>query len=458
MTGKYNKDNISGKNLVVLGGGESGVGAAVLGQKLGMNVWLSDSGSLKPSYRRMLEERNIAFEEKGHDIEKVMAADVVVKSPGIPDTVPMIVNLREKGIPVVSEIEFAGRFTDARMICITGSNGKTTTTMLTHHIFTSAGVDAGLAGNVGHSLALQVAESPKPVYIIELSSFQLDGMHRFKADVAVLMNITPDHLDRYDHKMENYTASKFRITQNQTPDDYFIYWADDPVIREKLKSHEIKACPLPFSTEKEEDSAAWTEGKSIVFKFPKGHLWKIEKDSIPMKGLHNYYNTMAATLAATAFGLKEEAIKDAVMTFQPVPHRLENVDVIDGVRWINDSKATNVASTYYALESMDSPTVLILGGTDKGNDYNDILPFVREKVKAVVCMGVDNRKLVDFFTGKVAELRDTHTLAEAVEACRELAESGDTVLLSPCCASFDLFSNYEDRGDKFKEAVRNLKK
>ena len=449
--------DFKGKKLVVLGGGESGVGAAVLGKKIGMDVWLSDAGKLKEEYRKMLLSRHIDFEEGGHSREKILDADIVVKSPGIPEKAPLVCELREKGIPVVSEIEFAGWLTDSKMVCITGSNGKTTTTMLTHHIFTSAGIDAGLAGNVGHSLALQVAESPKPAYIIELSSFQLDDMFDFKADIAVLMNITPDHLDRYDYKMENYAASKFRIEQNQGPEDYFIYWAGDEWISRHVGEKAPAARVLPFSAEKEAGAVAWTEKEDLRIIFPEGDEWTIEKKQIPLKGLHNYYNTMAAALAASAFGLGRDEIRKGIASFKAVEHRLEPVAVINGVKWINDSKATNVASTYYALESMDSPTVLILGGTDKGNDYNEILPFVKEKVKGIVCMGADNRKLVDFFTGKVEKLADTHSLEDAVQACAEMADEGDTVLLSPCCASFDLFSNYEDRGDKFKKEVLKRK-
>lgn len=442
--------------LAVLGGGESGVGAAILGRKEGMEVWLSDKGSLKPEYREMLLSRGIPFEENGHTEEKILDADIVVKSPGIPDKAPLIKALRAKGTPVISEIEFACRYTDSKMVCITGSNGKTTTTSLIYHIFRQSGIDAGLAGNIGNSLALQVAEDPHPIYVIELSSFQLDGMTDFKADIAVLLNITPDHLDRYDYKMQNYTDSKFRITQNQTPADYFIYWDGDPVIVENLPHKNIEATTLPFSDSRQPGSRAWIDGDRITVAVPGKEEYSIEKDNIPVKGLHNLYNTMAAALASTAFGLGAGEIAAAVATFAPVEHRLEPVATIGGVRWINDSKATNVASTYYALESMTAPTVLILGGTDKGNDYNDILPFVREKVKAIVCMGVDNRKLVDFFSGKVAELHDCHTLEEAVAACADAAVEGDTVLLSPCCASFDLFKNYEDRGRRFKDAVRKL--
>ena len=453
-----NIDEFKGKNLVVLGGGESGVGAAVLGVKIGMKVLLSDRGILKDSYRKALVDRNIPFEEGSHDEKRIMEADVVVKSPGIPDKAPLVAALKAKGVPVVSEIEFAGWFSDSKMVCITGSNGKTTTTMLTHHIFTSAGIDAGLAGNVGNSLALQVAENPKPVYIIELSSFQLDGMFDFKADIAVLMNITPDHLDRYDYRMENYAASKLRIVRNQTSEDFFIYWADDEWTSRLMAELAPAARRLPFSAEKGSGIDAWTERNRLLFNFPQGRNWEIAKSEIPLRGLHNYYNTMAAALAARAFGVSESDIRKGVSTFKPVEHRLEPVALIGGVKWINDSKATNVASTFYALESMDTPTVLILGGTDKGNDYNEILPFVKQKVKGIVCMGVDNRKLMDFFTGRVGMIADTNSLEDAVRACAEMAVEGDTVLLSPCCASFDLFSNYEDRGEKFKKEVLKLQK
>lgn len=444
------------KKLIVLGGGESGYGAAVLGKKLGMEVFLSDAGRLKDSYRNLLADNDIPFEEGGHTESRVLDADVVVKSPGIPDTAPLVMKLREKGIPVVSEIEFAGWHTDARMICITGSNGKTTTTSLIYHIMKGAGVNAGLAGNIGKSLALQVATDPKPVYVIELSSFQLDGMSRFKADIAVMMNITPDHLDRYDHKMQNYVDSKFRIIRNQTPEDFFIYWADDPVIRENLPKHDIKARRLTFTSDPSEKADAVADAGKIEIKVPGMIDMAVSRSRIPLKGMHNMYNCMAASLACAAFGLTADAIFSGIESFQAVEHRLEFIAEIDGVKWINDSKATNVASTYYALESMDSPTVLILGGTDKGNDYSEILPFVKEKVREIVCMGVDNAKIVDFFKGHVEAVHDTHSLRDAVDCCRKIARSGETVLLSPCCASFDLFKNYEQRGRLFKEAVINL--
>ena len=445
------------ERLVILGGGESGYGAAVLGMKLGMDVFLSDAGKLKERYRLKLEERGIPYEEGGHTPEKVLSATLAVKSPGIPDTAPLVKALREKGVPVISEIEFAGRHSDAKMVCITGSNGKTTTTSLIYHILKGAGHNVGLAGNIGQSLALQVALDPKPTYVIELSSFQLDGMEEFKADVAVLMNITPDHLDRYDHKMQNYVDSKFRIIRNQTAADYFIYWADDPVIRGELARHEIKAVRLPFTAKAGEEAAAMVDGEKMEIEVPGMISMKVSRSRLPLKGLHNMLNCMAASLACAACGATADSIFSGLSTFKAVPHRLEYVATKGGVKWINDSKATNVASTYYALESMDSPTVLILGGTDKGNDYSEILPFVKEKVRAIVCMGVDNRKITDFFAGHVEEIHDTHSLAEAVECCRQTARAGETVLLSPCCASFDLFNNYEQRGDLFREAVKALK-
>ena len=445
------------KKLIVLGGGESGCGAAVLGKKLGMEVLLSDAGMLKDSYRQLLIQNDIPFEEGGHSPEKILDADIAVKSPGIPDSAPLVRELRAKGVPVVSEIEFAGWHTDAKMVCITGSNGKTTTTSLIYHIMKTAGLNVGLAGNIGRSLALQVAMDPKPIYVIELSSFQLDGMNDFKADVAVLMNITPDHLDRYDHQMQNYVDSKFRIIQNQTDNDYFIYWADDPIVRAEIAKRDIKARQLPFTASKEENAAAHVDDTKITFDIPGLINMAVSRYRLPIKGLHNMFNCLAAGLACAACGVTPDSIFSGLESFSAVPHRLEFVGEIDGVKWINDSKATNVASTYYALESMDSPTVLILGGTDKGNDYSEILPFVKEKVKAIVCMGLDNNKIINFFSGKVDTVIDTHSLDDAVENCRKVARKGDTVLLSPCCASFDLFNNYEHRGDLFRKKVKELK-
>ena len=444
------------QRLVVLGGGESGYGAAVLGKDKGMDVFLSDLGAIPEKYRLKLEDEGIAFEEGKHTEEKILDADIVVKSPGIPPTAPMVKKILEKGIPVISEIEFAARFTDSKMVCITGSNGKTTTTLLTYHILRKGGLDVGLAGNVGKSLALQVAREPHAVYVIELSSFQLENMYRFKANIAVLLNITPDHLDRYDHKMENYAAAKFRILQNQTKEDYYVYWQDDPIIRRQIEQLQTEAYALPFGLGKEEGTAAFLDDGIVRFMVP-GDVWEIPRDKISLPGLHNLYNSMAAGLSATAMHVRDEKIREALQDFEAVEHRLEYVDTIDGVRYVNDSKATNVNSTWYALESMDTPVVLILGGKDKGNDYTEIEELVDKKVKAIVCMGKDNAKLLDFFKGKVEHIADTHSLTDALDACRSLATEGDTVLLSPCCASFDLFKSYEDRGHQFKEAVRKMK-
>ncbi len=442
--------------LVVLGGGESGVGAAVLGKVKGMDVILSDMGAIAPKYRDMLVKEGIDFEEGGHTESRLLDADIVVKSPGIPPYAPLVRKFTEKGTPVLSEIEFAGRYTDAKMVCITGSNGKTTTTLLTYHILREAGLDVGLAGNVGKSLALQVAREHHDIYVIELSSFQLDNMYDFKADIAVITNITPDHLDRYDHKMENYVAAKFRILQNQTPDDYFIYWQDDPIVKDQIRQMQIEAMQLPFSEMRQEDSTSYVEDGIVRFVTPR-EVWDIPRDRLALPGLHNLYNSMAAGLSASVLNIRKENIRKALEDFEAVEHRLEYVDTVAGVRYVNDSKATNVNSTWYALESMSSPTVLILGGKDKGNDYSEIEQLVADKVKAIVCMGRDNAKLLDFFGGKVAEIRDTHSIREAMDACAELAEDGDTVLLSPCCASFDLFRSYEDRGEQFKQEVKRLK-
>ena len=442
--------------LVVLGAGESGAGAAVLGRVKGMDVLVSDSGPISEKYKNLLDAHGIPYEENGHSEEKIMEADIVVKSPGIPPYAPLVKRLADKGTPILSEIEFAGRYTTSKMVCITGSNGKTTTTLLIYHILREAGLDVGLAGNVGKSLALQVALDPHEVYVIELSSFQLENMYDFKADIAVMLNITPDHMDRYDHKMENYVAAKFRILQNQGKDDYFIYWHDDPVIQAQIKAVQTEAMSLPFSEFKEEGSAAWTDERGIIhFETPMGE-WDIPRDRLALPGLHNLFNSMAAGLSASLLDIRKESIRKSLEDFEAVEHRLEYVETIGGVRYVNDSKATNVNSTWYALESMTTPTVLILGGKDKGNDYTEIEPLVKEKVKAIVCMGKDNAKLLDFFKGKVAVISDTHSVEEAVKECARLAESGDTVLLSPCCASFDLFKSYEDRGRQFKDCVKKL--
>ena len=449
------------QKLVVLGGGESGVGAAILGKDKGMEVFLSDMGTVAPRYAAMLDAERIEWEQGHHTPEKILDADIVVKSPGIPPTAPMVRAIADRSIPVISEIEFAGRYTDAKMICITGSNGKTTTTMLTYHILHDAGLNVGLAGNVGHSLALQVARDPHEVYVIELSSFQLENMYDFKANVAVMLNITPDHLDRYDYKMQNYINAKFRILNNLTPRDAFIYWQDDPVIRRQLEQVTTEACMYPFAEHVERDTKAYVGGDdNLVFETPETSM-SMPRAELSLNGLHNLYNSMAAGLSACLLDIKKEDIRRALANFEGVEHRLEFVADIDGVRWINDSKATNVNSCWYALESMPSTqepsVVLILGGKDKGNDYSEILPLVKKKVKAIVCMGKDNKKLLDFFSPHISRMADTHSLEDAVAACREFSTEGDTVLLSPCCASFDLFTSYENRGDLFKEAVRNLR-
>ena len=443
--------------IAVLGGGESGVGAAVLAQVKGFDVWLSDMGTIADRYKERLEQYNIAWEEGGHTEQRILDADEIIKSPGIPEDAPLIVKARAKSIPVISEIEFAGRYTDAKMVCITGSNGKTTTTMLTYHILKNAGINVGLAGNVGRSLAYQVATEHHDVYVIELSSFQLDDMFDFKANIAVLLNITPDHLGRYDHKMQNYVNAKFRIIRNQTECDSFIFWEDDPVIAAQLKTLKVESQMLPFSESHEEGACAYTDNGNLTI-CPKGHeglTMPVGELSLP--GLHNLYNSMAAGLSASLLDIKKEVIRKALADFQAVEHRLEYVDTVDDVVYINDSKATNVNSCWYALESMTTKVVLILGGKDKGNDYSEIEPLVREKVSAIVCMGKDNEKIKDFFAGKVPVIADTHSVEDAVRTSAELAKAGETVLLSPCCASFDLFKSYEDRGRQFKEQVKRIK-
>ena len=449
------------EKLVVLGGGESGVGAAILGKDKNMEVFLSDMGTVAPRYAAMLDAEGIEWEQGAHSPERILDADLVVKSPGIPPTAPMVKAIVERGIPVISEIELAGRYTDAKMVCITGSNGKTTTTMLTYHILADAGINVGLAGNVGRSLALQVAREPHDVYVIELSSFQLENMYEFKANVAVILNITPDHLDRYDYKMQNYINAKFRILNNLTPQDAFIYWQDDPVIRRQLEQVTTEARMYPFAEHVEKETKAYVDSDDqLVIDTPETSL-TMPRAELSLNGLHNLYNSMAAGLSACLLNIKKDEIRRALSNFEGVEHRLEYITTINGVRWINDSKATNVNSCWYALESMPASVpsvVLILGGKDKGNDYSEILPLVKQKVKAIVCMGKDNAKLLDFFTPHVETIADTHSLEDAVEACSKIASKGDTVLLSPCCASFDLFTSYENRGALFKQAVKNLEK
>ena len=445
----------STKRIVVLGGGESGTGAAILAKVKGFDVFLTDMGEIKPKYQQMLNDHDIAWEQGQHSEVLVLNANEIVKSPGIPDTAPLVKKARQLGIPIISEIEFAGRYTKSKMVCITGSNGKTTTTMLTYHILQKAGLDVGLAGNVGNSLALQVALDPHEVYVIELSSFQLDNMYDFKANIAVLLNITPDHLDRYDYKMENYVAAKFRIIQNQTASDAFIYWQDDPIIAEQLKHLSVEARMLPFTANDDSHCAAYIKDGRMVFNLD-DNPWDVPREELSLQGLHNLYNSMASGLSASLLNIKKDIIRKALADFQSVEHRLEYVRTVDGVKYINDSKATNVNSTWYALESMSDPVVLILGGKDKGNDYTEIEPFVLEKVKAIVCLGVNNDKLHKFFDGKVPVVTDARSMEECVSQCSRLAQDGDTVLLSPCCASFDLFNSYEDRGDQFKHYVNQL--
>ena len=432
------------KRIVVLGAGESGAGAAVLAKVKGFDVFVSDMSLIKDAYKALLNKYEIEWEDGRHSIEKILNADEIIKSPGIPDTAPVIREIQKKGIPIISEIEFAGRYTHAKMICITGSNGKTTTTLLTYHILKNAGLNVGLAGNVGKSLALQVATENFDYYVIELSSFQLDNMYKFKADIAVLLNITPDHLDRYGYDMQNYINAKFRITQNQTPNDAFIYWNDDPIITKELKAHDLKARLYPFSEEKEEGVKAYTENNQIVIDAPNDTL-TITEDDLALQGRHNLYNSMAASISAKVLDIKKEDIREGLKDFKGVEHRLEKVARVRGVEFINDSKATNVNSCWYALESMRTKVILILGGKDKGNDYSEIEELVKEKVNAIIC-----------FEGKVPHIEDASSMKEAVDKAFACAQKGETVLLSPCCASFDLFKSYEDRGEQFKECVRNL--
>jgi len=443
------------KRIVILGGGESGVGAAILAKKQGFDVFLSDMSEIKPNYKALLEENKIDWEEKQHSEMLILNATEIIKSPGIPDKAPIIKKLLLQGIPVISEIEFAGRYTKAKMICITGSNGKTTTTMLIYHILKNAGFKVGLAGNVGQSLALQVATSTCDYYIVELSSFQLDGMKEFKADIAILLNITPDHLDRYEYNFQNYVDSKFRITQNQTEQDAFIFWENDPVILAELKKRNIHSTLYPFAIERSEKTKAFIEQDDMIIKTLKT-LFTMPTNELALQGIHNTYNSMAAGLAASIVNVRKESIRQSLQDFQGVEHRLEYVATVKNIRFINDSKATNVNSCWYALQSMKTPVVLILGGTDKGNDYNEIEKLVLEKVKGLVFLGVDNKALHSFFDGKISKIQDVTSMEDAVKTAFQLGEDGDTVLLSPCCASFDLFNSYEDRGLQFKSWVRNL--
>jgi UDP-N-acetylmuramoylalanine--D-glutamate ligase len=442
------------KRIVILGAAESGVGAAVLAKKEGFDTFVSDGGNIKPHYKAMLDERGISYEEGHHSEQLILNADEIVKSPGIPETAPMVLKVKAAGIPIISEIEFAGRYTTSKMICITGSNGKTTTTSLIYHIFRHAGYDVGLAGNIGRSLALQVAEEPHAYYVIELSSFQLDNMYDFRANVAVLLNITPDHLDRYDGKMQNYTDAKMRILQNQTKDDAFVYWNEDPIISAELKKYHIESRLCPFSIIKKDGMIGYIADGEYVIERPTP--FNMEQESLALRGKHNMYNSLAAGIAADLSGISNADIREGLSTFQGVEHRLEPVCRVHGVQYINDSKATNVDACWYALESMTTPTVLILGGLDKGNDYSAIKELVVQKCRALVFLGVDNTKLHAFFDPLGIPTVETHSMRDCMDACYRLAQPGDTVLLSPCCASFDLFKNMEDRGEQFKAIARSL--
>ena len=443
------------KKIVILGAGESGAGSALLAQKKGFDVFVSDKGQIKDNYRKILDDHRIKWEEGNHTETAILSADEVIKSPGIPENAPIIITLREKGIPVISEIEFAGRYAAGVKICITGSNGKTTVTNLIYHILKKAGKNVAMTGNVGSSFAMAVAEGPFDYYVIELSSFQLDGMYDFRADIAVLMNITPDHLDRYGYKLQNYVDSKFRITQNQLKSDFLIYWDGDPIIKSELAKKQYEMTKLPFSDEIQEGMTAYVDKNELVIDYPnKTNLMTIHE--LALKGRHNIYNSMAAAIAGKVLNIRKEVIRESLADFQGVEHRLEPVITICGIDFINDSKATNVNSAWYALECMENKTIWIVGGIDKGNDYSELFTLVRKKVKAIVCLGKDNKKIIDAFKDKVPTIVETSSMEEAVRSSYYLAKKGETVLLSPACASFDLFKNYEDRGRQFKQAVRNL--
>jgi len=443
------------KNIVILGAAESGVGTAILAQKMGYRVFVSDNKTIQNKYKDVLLQRDIYFEEGKHSIEKLLQANVVMKSPGIPDKVAIVQQIVEKGIPVISEIEFAAKFTKASLVGITGSNGKTTTTMMLFHILKKAGLKVGEAGNIGYSFAQQVAQENYDQYVLELSSFQLDGIVDFEPHIAIITNITPDHLDRYDNKFENYIASKFRITMNQTSADYLIYDADDTILTEWISKHSIQAQLIPFSIQKSVDKGAFLKENNIVINL-ENNPYIMSLATLAVQGNHNIKNTMAASLAATLLKVRKETIRESMEDFEGAPHRLEKVLKIRGVQFINDSKATNINATYYALDTMKKSTIWIVGGEDKGNDYMELMPLVREKVKAIVCLGVDNTKIIETYKNVMPIIVETKGAEEAVKVAYKLAEQGDNVLLSPACASFDLFKNYEDRGNQFKEAILKL--
>ncbi|MFG6686278.1 UDP-N-acetylmuramoyl-L-alanine--D-glutamate ligase [Mariniflexile sp. HNIBRBA6329] len=442
------------KRLVILGGGESGVGTALLGKGKGYDVFVSDKGKIKEKYKQVLIHNEIEWEDEKHTEAKILNADIVMKSPGIPDKAPLVKQIREQGILVVSEIEFAAKYTNATIVGITGSNGKTTTATLTHHLLKSE-LPVGLAGNIGDSFAKQILEKDYPNYVLEISSFQLDDIVDFKPHIAVITNITPDHLDRYDYKLENYIASKFRIAENQTKEDYLIYDADDDILTNWLKKYPVQSTLLPFSLTKTIENGAYLDKQNIIITINNNKII-MPTTSLKLEGNHNVKNAMAASTVAHLLKIRKQTIRESLENFQGVEHRLEQVLKINKVQYINDSKATNVNATYYALESMDAPTVWIVGGVDKGNNYEELYSFVNEKVKAIICLGVDNEKLLKAFEGMVDVIVETQFMSEAVKIAYKLAEAGDNVLLSPACASFDLFENYEDRGRQFKEAVRNL--
>ena len=443
------------KKLVILGAGESGYGAAVLGRSKGYDVFVSDMGTIKVEYRELLEKNNFRFEEGIHTEAEILAADEIIKSPGIPDKAPILKKVREKGIPVISEIEFAGRYTNSKKICITGTNGKTTTTLLTYHILQKAGLKVGLAGNVGKSFALQVAENDYDYYVLELSSFQLDGMYNFKADIAILLNITPDHLDRYEYKLQNYIDSKFRIIQNQTASDTFIYCADDEIIADELSKRNIPAMKYPFSIKIEEGMSAFVNNNQLNINIKNQNLHMSIFD-LALQGKHNLYNSMAAGIAARVTDIRKDTVRDSFSDFKNIEHRLEHVMTVHGIEFVNDSKATNINSTWYALECMDKPIVWIVGGVDKGNDYSTLRDLVKTKVKAIVCLGTDNQKIHEAYGDIITDIVDANSASDAVKLSYEKGRKGDVVLLSPACASFDLFKNYEDRGMQFIEAVKEL--
>ena len=443
------------RRAVILGAAESGVGAAILARKQGFDVFVSDLGTIKEKYRNELTSRKFDFEEGRHTEEKILNADVVIKSPGIPDKAPLVVKLKEKGVPVISEIEFAGKYTSAKKICITGSNGKTTTTLLTYHMLEKAGYNVGLAGNVGQSFAWQVAEKEFDYYVIELSSFQLDGMYEFKADIAVLLNITPDHLDRYNYSMQNYIDSKFRIAQNQTAEDVFIWCSDDPVLKLEMEKRKIDAYCVPFGLGLPPAEGAGVIDNNLIINW-KQNIFTMSILDIALQGNHNTYNSMAAGISGMAVNIRNEMVRESMADFKGVEHRLERFLKVHGIEFINDSKATNINSTWYALESMSQPTVWIVGGIDKGNDYGQLTELVKKKVKAIVCLGKDNSKIMEAFRHIGIDMVEMQSMEDAVRSAYYLARNGDTVLLSPACASFDLFENYEDRGYQFKNAVKEL--